>query len=41
MISSYDQYYDFYDHIVILGDYPDYFIADFLAEMVENDLINI
>lgn len=39
MVSSYDKYYEFSDHIVILGEYPDYFIADFLAEMVEVDAI--
>ena len=39
MVSSYDKYYEFYDHIVIIGEFPDYFIADFLAEMVEVDKI--
>lgn len=29
--SSLDRDYDFYDHLVIFGEFPDYFLADFLS----------
>lgn len=37
MRSSYDREYQFNDHLVIFGDFPDYFLADFLSELVEID----
>jgi hypothetical protein len=38
-MSSYDNYYDFENHIVILGNFSDIFLIDLLAEVMENDYI--
>jgi hypothetical protein len=40
LISNYDKKYDYNDHIVIIGDYQENFISDFLEEIVEYDKID-
>ena len=36
-MSSFDRVYEFQDHIVIIGEYEDYFISDICAEIAEID----
>lgn len=38
-LSPYNKYYDFKDHVVIIGNLPEEKVFNFLEEIIENDII--